>query len=155
VSAISPQASPETTSVAVPSGAVTDPLVPDRRKTELWVPSADFYGGEPPVLVGVDAEWQREGDRNRILSYQFHALQPGGAEWSGIVHTQGKRYRFARFISVAIEIGMRDRHLLIWPQRVYIVSHFSLADLVAFADFKEFKGFFDSVRRTFVTIKKT
>lgn len=73
-------------SESVPAGTGSSALEPDRSKSPLWVPELAGYGGELPLLVGIDAEWKNLGQTNRVLSYQFFAFDFSGVDWRGIYY---------------------------------------------------------------------
>jgi hypothetical protein len=35
------------------------------------------------TIIGIDAEWQSQGDKNLVLSYQWYSIN-GTDSWSGI-----------------------------------------------------------------------
>ncbi len=136
-----------------PAGTVSSGLESDRSKMPLWAAIEADYGDNPPLLVGFDTEYTRRGDQNHVLSYQFAALAVAtGAEWCGIAYSCGRRYGIATFLSEAVRLGLEQGRIKSWPTEIYLLSHFSLADLVVLGDFQDQKARFDAVRRTFVTI---
>ena len=137
-------------------GTVSHRLDEDRRNTVVWVPIAVNYGSDadPPLIIGFDAEWKNLGEINRILSYQTFSFSADGNSWPGIVIAEGRRLRLPQLIAAVLKHGLGIGTLKAWPRRVYLVSHFSLADCVAFSDFDDFKAEFDSVRRTLISIRK-
>jgi len=133
---------------------VSNDLGADRRSTPVWVPKPEIYGGDT-ILIGFDTEWQRDGERNTVLSYQFYACDPTGAvSWRGIFYppTSGRRFKLSWFIEQVITAGRQQRKLSRWPKRAYLIGHFSFADLVTFEDFESFKTEFDAIRRTYASI---
>ena len=132
---------------------VSEPLSGDRRKSPIWVPRVDSYGGDT-ILIGFDTEYQAQGDRNEVLSYQFYACDPTGKiDWRGIHYPRKNgRVKLAWFLSHVISEGLRAGRLRRWPKRVYLIGHFSLADLTTFEDFETYKTEFDSIRKTYLTI---
>ncbi len=142
------------TAQAVPFGTVSEPLVHDRRNSQVWVPKSKDYGGDLPLMVGIDAEWQNEGDLNNVLSYQFYATDRSGSEWTSIWYPQGgKRYSLSPLLSCVVMKGIQDGHIRKWPKAICLMAHFSLSDLTALFDFPNLKTLVDSVRRTLITIR--
>jgi hypothetical protein len=106
---------------------------------------------------------------NRILSYQY-ACRCNGLDWSGIVFTRAgasirfpdmpaaeiakfpERIRFANLLAIAIQHGIRQKHLTRWPREIVAAAHWTRADLSAMADFPVIKRQFDGVRKTYVTL---
>lgn len=126
----------------------------DRRNSRNRAPIPDSYGGGR-ILVGFDTEYDRENHKtNEVLSYQFYACDDaGGNEWSGIYYPRkNRRLKLTWFIEAVISDGISQGKLKRWPQRVYLIGHFSLADLTTFDDFESFKSEFDNIRRTYLTI---
>jgi len=148
----------QTSRVEVPrsesSESFSNDLGADRRNMPVWEPIPAIYGGDT-VLIGFDAEWQRDGDKNEVLSLQYFACDPDGAiTWRGIFYPpkSGCRFKLTWFIERVITDGRKQHKLSRWPKRVYLIGHFSFADLVTFADFETFKSEFDAIRRTYATI---
>ena len=105
-------------------------------------------------MVGIDAEWQNEGDLNNVLSYQFYATDCSGSEWTSIWYPQGgKRHSLSPLLSCVVREGIKDGHIRKWPKAICLMAHFSLADLTALLDFPNLKTLVDSVRRTLITIR--
>lgn len=137
--------------------AVSAPLEQDSRKTTVWEAQCGSYGAEVAgtLLVGFDTEYKREGDHNRVLSYQYVADNLAGKKWGRVIIAEnGLRLSLSRFLSVAVAHGLTEGHLADWPDKVILVGHFTLADLPAFTDFGSEKYKFDSIRGTFVTIRQ-
>lgn len=107
------------------------------------------------LIIGFDAEWVRKEDGNQILSYQYHAAHTQKGAWRGIRYpAKGTRFKLGDFIHDVIHDGRKLKLFSHWPKNVYIVSHFSISDLAAFDDFQSLSMEFDSIRRTFITLKK-
>jgi len=150
-----PKTSPDSPDGNDLNGAFQAGLGSDRSNIPLWVPKALSYGAALGITaVGIDAEWVfKQGRVNRILSYQFFAISLPDKEWSGIIElTEGIRMSLPRFIMDVIEDGLEKGLLKGWPKMIWLVSHFSLADLTSFIDFADQKINFDSIRHTFTSI---
>lgn len=133
-----------------PFATVSAGLETDRSKTHHWVPKGVKYG---TLLVGFDAEWQNENDTNRVLSYQFFALDFAGGEWRGIYYPAGRRCGLGAFLSWVVVEGLAAGKIKKWPRSICLVGHWTLADLATLQNFAQLKNLMDAVRRTFITIK--
>jgi hypothetical protein len=121
---------------------------------------------EPPyLLVGFDTEYQTpEGAVTRkdikegrakftVLSYQFHARSSDGLEWSGIACPEdGKRMTIAEFLLFVLGSGAREHGIKNIPATIYLVGHFTRADIPAFEDFRRQFDFLANLRSTIVTV---
>lgn len=123
------------------------------------------------LIIGFDTEYQSSlTDRNldhELLSYQFSceivSLSEDQFHWSGIVLPFGPRAQdrlsIKEFIEFAISEGVRLHPDLLIPRDIYLIAHFTRADIPGFRDFKEGKLERDllqlqNVRNTFVNVKK-
>lgn len=146
-------------------------------KSSIWVEESDFYclsplqkiqwknGVLPHILVGFDTEFKTplalsasdiKADDGRakslILSYQFHAKTHDGFEWSGICCPDGDaRLSITEFILFVLGSGARKHRRKDLPTDVYLVGHFTRADIPAFSDFQEMTHYMSALRSTFVT----
>ena len=103
------------------------------------------------LIIGFDTEYEREsfenadGEielRNKVLSYQYscHIVSPDNADdetqWSGIVlpkgHGDEDRLYLAEFVEHAVRAGFRAQPDLMMPVDVYLVAHFTRADVPGF-----------------------
>ena len=133
----------------------------------------------PILLVGFDTEFQSpeallreqvfEGKgRYEVLSYQFYCkvMNPTGIaelqerEWQGLcipeIGEDGleKRLSLSQFLVFALGSGFAEHEGLVVPDEIYLVGHFTKADLPAFSDFIEItRNELDNVRRTLVDLK--
>lgn len=132
---------------------LSDPLVPDRCKNTVWDPTPDCYSGDS-ILIGFDTEYQFESDTNRLLSLQYYACAPdGNSTWSNIEYiSENSRVTVDHFLKSVIADGLKLRRIRLWPKHVTLIAHFTLADMVMFKDFEDYKDKFDSIRRTYITI---
>ena len=108
------------------------------------------------LIIGFDTEYEREafenadGEielRNKVLSYQYscHIVSPDNADdepqWSGIVLPKGRkdedRLYLAEFVEHAVRAGFHAHPDLMVPVDVYLVAHFTRADVPGFKDFKD------------------
>lgn len=102
---------------------------------------------------------------NEVLSYQFFASYFGGDSWKGIGYTdrRGKlgmgggtsnRIPLNHFLEWVFSEGIGHDPDMEFPNQVYLVGHFTLADLPAFTNFGDMKKLVDAVRKTFITTYK-
>lgn len=147
----------------------------------LWVERGDIYcfskgdsdsdfsdvkpDSAPYLLVGFDTEFKTPSEaltpaevkesgkaRSLILSYQFHAKTSTGIEWSGICCPKGdERITLQDFMVFVFGTGARTHNVRNIPTNVYLVGHFTRADIPAFANFQELTKYMSAVRSTFVT----
>jgi hypothetical protein len=154
------------------------PEITKNSKSSIWVERDDFYcfpdvgskskslTTEPYLLVGFDTEFKTPGAlttdeikagaaKSLILSYQFHAKHPDGREWQGICCPEGdERITLREFLIFVLGVGARQFGVRNIPTRIYLVGHFTRADIPAFADFQEITHVTSAVRSTFVSIDR-
>jgi len=129
------------------------------------------------LVIGFDTEYQREAIvnsdglaevRNQVLSYQYscHVITPDNAgteqHWSGIVLPEGPsdddRLTLAEFLEHALRDGLQTHPNLTLPVDVYLVAHFTRADVPGFSDFKEEKSRkamnLENIRNLFMNVSK-
>ena len=145
--------------ITVPANAFScDPAQPRSRKHK----DAE---DEPYLILGFDTEFKTPEyliDRDkivtgqakyRVLSYQFHAKTTDGREWQGICcPIADERMTIGAFIAFALGLGVEDHNFQNLPTKIYLVGHFTRADLPVFADFKDMTSYMSNVRNTFVSI---
>jgi hypothetical protein len=120
---------------------------------------------EPYLIVGFDTEFKtpptalsrseiKEGlAKSIILSYQFHAKHPDGREWQGICCPDGdERLTLQQFMVFVMGVGARQFGIDNLPTNIYLVGHFTRADIPAFADFADLTKYISAVRSTFVSL---
>jgi hypothetical protein len=134
-------------------GIASNSLGLDRSRTQTWVPKAANYGDDLPLLVGFDTEYKFDGSQNRVLSYQFFALDFAGSEWQGIHVCKGNRFGLVGFLSWVVLEGLSAGRIKKWPRSICLIAHWTLADLTALRTFGRLKNLLSSVRRTFITGK--
>ena len=147
-------------------------------KSSIWVESDNFYGGiksrgMPFLVIGFDTEYKtldepvdREGleqglGRNTILSYQVHCKiyddsNLVASEWGGIIYPDDgsvdNRLSLADLLTFAVWKGVSTGAVQAVPQSIYLVGHFTRADVPAFSDFQTLTKMMSSVRNTFLSI---
>lgn len=134
------------------------------------------YGGDRDYLiVGFDTEYQRvlnkDGEYidNEILSYQYHCVvckndnEGSEVEWSGLVLPETDkvedRITLQEFLTISIGKGLKLHPQLKIPSEIYLVAHFTRADIPGFKDFKDSKDSrsnlnFDNIRNSFVNVSR-
>ncbi|AHD02289.1 DNA-directed DNA polymerase [Leisingera methylohalidivorans DSM 14336] len=147
-------------------------------RTDQFLRKNSPNSGHPRYLViGFDTEYQREtvtnadGQvelRNQVLSYQYscRVITPDNADsephWSGIVLPKGrgddKRLTVTEFVEHALTAGFRALPDLKVPVDVYLVAHFTRADVPGFSDFKDEASRkamnLENVRNLFMNVSK-
>ena len=147
-------------------------------KSPIWVESSNFYGGVnsrglPFLVIGFDTEYKTPSDpfdrqgleaglgRNTLLSYQVHCKLydsnlPDCSEWGGILYPEDgsidNRLSLTEVLTFAISQGIATGAVKAVPQMIYLVGHFTRADVPAFSDFKNLTQMMSSVRNTFLSI---
>jgi len=116
------------------------------------------------LILGFDTEYQQRRKfyehaeiKNRlakyeVLSYQFHAINYTGAEWSGIaIPDQPKgRLSFTEFLVYALGKGvLRGQQI---PKTIILVGHYNRADVPAFDDTKQLFPRLKNVRNSLVSL---
>ena len=148
------------------------------RKTEVRIERSDFIGSYNPfdseaieyLIIGFDTEFKTPVDpiprkevssetaKYRVLSYQVHCSlfdpdQPDAEEWSGICYPDnGERLKLADIVTFAIWKGIESGAIAGVPPKIYLVGHFTRADVPAFADFQSLSEMVSSVRNTFLSV---
>jgi hypothetical protein len=135
------------------------------KRTRKKAAEAVAVASEPYLIIGFDTEFKtpeyhvsREqivaGEaKYRVLSYQFHAKTSDGHEWQGICCPDGdERMTLGEFVVFALGLGARDHQIKNIPTKIYLVGHFTRADVPAFADFQDLTHLLSSVRNTFISI---
>ena len=103
-------------------------------------------------IIGLDAEWKNEGSRNRLLSYQW-SVHFRGRECTGIAfYANGDRPRLSELVQQILNEAKREGLFFHYPKRVYLVSHFTLAELSVLKDFDRLKNRFDTIRGSFTSL---
>ncbi len=151
----------------------------DKTKSTFWLKQQDFaedtslpsqgkrksLTAGPYLIIGFDTEFKTPeyhitkdhivtgGAKYRVLSYQFHAKTLDGKEWQGICCTEGdERMSIPEFLIFVLGIGARKHGITNLPQTIFLVGHFTRADIPAFSDFKTQTALLSSVRSTFLNI---
>ena len=106
------------------------------------------------LIIGFDTEYQRYADEvthtlnNEVLSYQYccTVIERDGDDnaapmWSGLLKPKGPdvsdRLALNEFLTSALEDGCARFLDLKLPSTIYLVAHFTRADVPGFADFKD------------------
>ncbi len=107
------------------------------------------------TIIGIDAEWQTQGDSNLVLSYQWYGID-GTDSWSGIHYPElngnQNRLKLHQWVSLTLQDHYKGRS---WPTEIVLVSHYSPAELSVVGDFGSIKTSIDLVQGTsFATITR-
>lgn len=122
------------------------------------------------LIIGFDTEYQvGEELHNQVLSYQYsaeilHSDQTlEGEKWEGIVIPKSTslddRLSIPEFLSIIFSEGISDFPDIVIPTNVYLVAHFTRADIPAFSEFNDDRQRrtlnLDNIRNSFVNMSKT
>lgn len=134
---------------------------PSQKKKGKRADEAD----EPYLIVGFDTEFKgpdeamtrveiKGGDAQySVLSYQFHCRLQSGEQWSGVgCPDHDKRISLGQFLVFALGSRIKSRTAARLPTTIYLIGHFTRADVPAFSDFKDIQSYVSAVRNTFVSI---
>ncbi len=146
-------------------------------KCPIWVESVDFYGERSELgktqylIIGFDTEYktpetpltsdelQAGFGKNKILSYQVHCKLydpeiPDYYDWKGICYPpEGERLSLSDILTFAFWKGKDTFRGLRIPPTIYLVGHFTRADIPTFSDFQTLTKMMSSVRNTFLSIE--
>ena len=139
----------------------------------------NLKGDKRYLVVGFDTEYQRtttppkpgEGVEfdNEVLSYQYACMTVDADKafeqqsWSGIIIPEGPgvedRLTLSEFIRFAIGHGIAEFPDISIPNDVYLVAHFTRADIPGFKDFKDDEASranlnLENIRNTFINVKQ-
>jgi hypothetical protein len=126
------------------------------------------------VILGFDTEFKspprqtpqeiRDGKiaggvKNAVLSYQFCAITNTGTTWSNLccpdtAKGPKDRMKFGEFIVFALGCGIRGGFINKIPEKIYLVGHFTRADVPSFADFQDLTDVLANIRSTFATTER-
>jgi hypothetical protein len=103
-------------------------------------------------IIGFDAEWQNEGSQNRLLSFQW-SVHYRGQECTGIAfYANGERPRLSELVQQILTEAKSKDLFSHFPKQVFLVSHFTLAELSILKDFDLLKSRFDTIRGSFTSL---
>jgi hypothetical protein len=135
---------------------------PPRKKRGLKSTRDD---NEPFLLVGFDTEFKTPprplsftevaaGEaKYEVLSYQFCCRMQDGRVWSEICcPDKDARMSLGEFIIFALGSGAREAGITNIPTNIFLVGHFTRADVPAFADFHDLTDVLSNVRNTFISV---
>ena len=151
---------------------ITPPALKGTKKKRFEVVASDFAPplsakgkNESYLIIGFDTEFKAPdyrltrdeivefGGKYTVVSYQYHCILSDGTEWNGICcPDKGERISLNDFLIFSIADGARNHDIKNIPTNIYIVGHFTRADIPAFSDFKDLQQYLASVRSTFVSI---
>lgn len=104
-------------------------------------------------IIGLDAEWVERDCRNFVLSFQWCVLHKG-RKLVGIRFPDGKRPTLATVIQTILSDAKKAGLFRHYPDSVFVVAHYSAAELHLLEDFSALKSEVDLVRKSFITITK-
>ena len=92
---------------------------------------------------------------NELISYQF-AIKTESKLQMGIFYPEaGVRWSLAELLQEVIQAGRKEQTLdRVWPDELYLVAHFSRADVAMFKDYKELSRQLDNLRGSYATLGK-
>jgi hypothetical protein len=103
-------------------------------------------------IVGLDAEWQKEGSSNRLLSFQWSVLFHG-REHTGIAfYANGERPELSDLVQQILKETKSAGIFSHYPKQLFLVSHYTLAELSILEDSDKLKSRFDAIRGSFTTL---
>ena len=107
------------------------------------------------IIIGFDSEYVRRGDVNELISYQF-AIKTESKLQTGIFYpTAGQRWTLSTLLERVIQSGRKEKTLdHVWPDEIYLVAHFSRADVAMLADYKKQSRDLDNLRGSYATLGK-
>lgn len=112
----------------------------------------------PPILVGIDTEYQQDptnSSRNMVLSYQWCIRGFDGSTTSGILHVyDGKRIPFVHLLTEAVKDALAKGVLKVWPDNLWVFAHYSAAEISMFSDRAYLMRKLSLQRGSFVTREK-
>ena len=141
----------------------------DRVKSVVVGNVVDVPKTQQILILGFDTEFQRQGEKeNRVLSYQFSCeilhndKSIEGEKWDGIVIPDSSfhedRLSIPNFISIVISEGIEKYPNIQIPKTIYLVAHFTRADVPAFYEFsdddKRQSLSLQNIRNSFVNLQR-
>jgi hypothetical protein len=105
-------------------------------------------------LLGFDTEYEKvetedpeEAKSNRVLSYQYCGTivdewdEAADVKWSGILYPKGPaiadRLSIPEFLHAVLEDGIAKHPTVTFPSKIYLIAHFTRADVPGFLEFKD------------------
>jgi hypothetical protein len=119
-------------------------------RTKDTVPASDAS----IFIIGFDTEYEKsdstdedEAKSNRVLSYQYCGQmvdedgEQADRKWSGIIYPKGPtvedRLTIPEFLHHVIQDGLKQYPELTFPPNLYLIAHFTRADVPGFREFKD------------------
>lgn len=131
---------------------------PKKEKGKKLQEAADYaiIGFDTEYVVPADAVSRDEIKEGKakyiVLSYQFHCLLKTGEAWSGIfIPPAGERMSMAELVIAALGSRPDRSNQSPLPHSIYLVGHYTKADVPAFSDFKDLSKVAAAVRGSFVS----
>lgn len=139
-------------------GDINPPPLKGRRRTK-------GEDTQPFMIVGFDTEFKTPGyavtkddiqnnkAKSLILSYQFYAKCSDGRVWSGICCPEhDERISLEDFMLFVLGCGSRIEGYKGLPMKIYLVGHFTRADMPSFLNFGSITKVISAVRNTFISM---
>ncbi len=124
-------------------------MIKDVKRSEFLVLGFDTEYQSPKETFELEAIKAGKA-KYEVLSYQFHAINSNGVEWSGIaIPNDGERLSFTEFIVYALSLGARKKQQV--PKTIILVAHYNRADLPAFEDRKQIFWRLQNVRSSLIS----
>ncbi|MBR1248934.1 hypothetical protein JQ609_18615 [Bradyrhizobium sp. AUGA SZCCT0169] len=124
-------------------------MIKDVKRSEFMVLGFDTEYQSPQEAFKNDAIAEGKA-KYEVLSYQFHAINSNGVEWSGIaIPDDNDRLSFTDFIVFALSLGAKKKQQV--PKTIILVAHYNRADLPAFEDRKQLLWRLQNVRNSLVS----
>tara|TARA_A100001015_G_scaffold314005_1_gene422553 strand:+ start:259 stop:3135 length:2877 start_codon:yes stop_codon:yes gene_type:complete len=142
-------------------------------------PPANYKGDRQYLIIGFDTEYQRievnNGSEetnydNEILSYQYSCMvvdvnkKFSDQKWDGIIIPESPdktdRLTVSEFVEFSIGHGIHEYPDINLPREIYLVAHFTRADIPGFKDFKDDTSKqrsnlnLENIRNTFINVKQ-
>ena len=97
-------------------------------------------------------ERQSETDQNRLLSFQWSILSRDRERTGISYYPDGARPKSSDLIQHILGDARSGGMYSHYPKRLYLVCHFTLAELAILSDFEKLKSRFDAIRSSFTTL---
>jgi hypothetical protein len=129
------------------------PLVGFDFEWELQPPEQPSVDTALKKLTNKQRKEQAAKLRNRLLSFQFFGLK-GDKSWQGIKYLDGQRLTLQEVVSIAIEAGVNAKVLKRRPTRIYLCSHYNIAEVSSLEDRDAVMSQLDYCKKCFSTFGK-
>ena len=106
--------------------------------------------------MGNPIKYRHRALKNTILSYQYYVTnRDKTTSYDGIVYVDDdKRLSIQEFMLIILGDGILEHDLSNIPKKIYLVGHFTRADIPSFSNFIDMTKYINSIRSSFVTLDK-